>query len=352
MTIDVRARKRASLAVAGVLLAAAAASGGAVAAWASGGQVPQASVSPTQVETFVGITPTRIVDTRQGTPNPFKPGETRDYALAGRIDARTTSVVLNVTLPGGAVDSTGYLTIWPTGVPRPNASANNPTPGVDQASLFIAKLGTNQGFSVYNAFGNTHVAIDVVGLMIPLSEVDLSGGGGGTGGTGPQGPAGPAGAPGPKGDPGAPGVAGPPGADGAAGDPGGLIAGFGGTGTTPGALLLSKTYFTFPANSVSFGTNLVANATFDQFTSPSGGVFEVTVNANIAATLLGATIQLEVGGADYGPAWNLVVAGPLSKTILVSVAAGQSIRVYNTGLLGAGGGPSAISITQVAPVPI
>lgn len=212
----VRARRRASLVVAGVLLAGAAASGGAVAAWAAGGgHVPRA-VSPTQVETFVGITPTRIVDTRQGTPSPFAPGESRDYALAGRIDSRTTSVVLNVTLPGGAVTSPGYLTIWPSGVERPVASANNPTPGVDQASLFIAKLGANQGFSVYNAFGTTHVAIDVVGLMIPLSEVDL---GNGTGG-GPQGPAGPAGPTGATGPAGAPGPAGPQGVPGDDGAPG------------------------------------------------------------------------------------------------------------------------------------
>jgi hypothetical protein len=332
--------RRAPLAVAGLCLALAGASGGAVAAWASSGdsgsqQVAQL-VHPSQVETLVSINPTRIVDTRSGTPNPFKAGETRDYALAGRIDPRTTSVVLNVTIPGGGATSTGFLTIWPTGTSRPNASANNPTPGIDQASLFIAKLGTNQGFSVFNALGDTHVVIDVVGLMIPLSEVDLGAGGGATG---PQGPAGPQGPVGPQGVPGPQGPTGPQGPAGSA------TAWFGGTGTTPAA----GGAIAFPDDNVIGGTNIVASQTEDTFTPTVGGVFQVSVTTDLTFGLGGnATLAILVDGVQVDAA--VQASGSTSRTLLLNVPAGDAISASILGNAGIGGvgGPASISILQIS----
>jgi hypothetical protein len=290
----------------------------------------------------VSITPTRILDTRQGTPNPFKPGETRDYALAGRIDPRATAVVMNVTLAGGAVSSQGFVTIWPTGAARPNASANNPTPGVDQANLFIAKLGTDQGFSVYNDRGNTHVVLDVVGLMIPLNEVDL---GGGTGTPGPQGPAGPSGPQGPVGPAGPAGVAGSPGADGL---PGGLISGFTGTGAMP-ALNLATATIPFPGNQVLFGENLsvVGN---EQVIAADGGVFQVTLTANVTIGL-GATVTVNVNGtAAPGSSISLLSAGTSSRTVLVAVPVGGAITAQISGVTLGLNATATLVVTQVAPL--
>jgi hypothetical protein len=325
--------RRARLAVAGLCLALAGASGGAVAAWASssdsGSQQVAQLVNPSQVETLVSINPTRIVDTRSGTPNPFTAGESRDYLLAGRIDPRTTSVVLNVTIPGGGASSTGFLTIWPTGIDRPNASANNPTPGVDQASLFIAKLGNEQGFSVYNALGNTHVVIDVVGLMIPLSEVDL---GGGSGATGPQGPPGPAGPVGPQGP------AGPTGATGAQG-PAGTVATAWFSGTTSVA---TTGAVDFPDNNVASG--ITANMANDVFTVASAGKYQITVGASFVPGLLGtATLTVTAGAVTYPTPGAL----PTSATVIADLAAGQTITTSLTASGGGTLGPASISIVRI-----
>jgi hypothetical protein len=117
---------------------------------------------------FIGVTPNRILDTRDGTggpAGPLGPGATRAVTVAGAngIPTSATAVVANVT----ATDTTGssYLTAWPDGDSRPTASDLNWTPGLTIPNLVVVKLGANGKLDLYNAVGSTDVILDVVGYF-------------------------------------------------------------------------------------------------------------------------------------------------------------------------------------------
>ena len=183
-------------------------------------QITSANSSTTDESVFVGMTPTRLLDTREGqiTFDGF------DQAV-GRLDADSTyeldiaeragipqdavAAVINMV----AVDPTagGHLTVWPCSDPQPLASALNYVTGENSANEFSIPIGDDGDICIY-AYSATDVVVDVYGYYIT--------------GTGTQGPAGPPGAAGAdgtagaKGEDGPKGPAGPPGADGTDGTDG------------------------------------------------------------------------------------------------------------------------------------
>jgi hypothetical protein len=114
--------------------------------------------------------------------------------VGGVPPSGVSGVALNVTVdqPTG----TGYLSVWPTGRPRPTASTHNYVPGLTVANLVLAKVGDGGQVSVYNSAGLTHVIADVIGyfsddggLFVPVSPQRLVDTRDGTGGVpGPLGP--------------------------------------------------------------------------------------------------------------------------------------------------------------------
>ena len=122
---------------------------------------------------YVEVAPARLLDTRSGsvtTDGRFASvgsiGEvsTLDLKVTGRGGVPASgvgAVVLNVT----AVDQSlpTYLTVFPTGAPRPTASNLNPTPGVVQANLVIARVSATGEVSIYNNSGTVNVIADVQG---------------------------------------------------------------------------------------------------------------------------------------------------------------------------------------------
>ena len=128
---------------------------------------------------FVGINPKRLLDTR--------PAQTFDgaYSGTGRIGAGTElsipvlgrgantndpiptdgiqAVALNVTAIGPSASS--YLTVWPKGATRPNASNLNYSPGQTIPNMVIVKLGADGAISLYNEAGNVDLAIDLLGFF-------------------------------------------------------------------------------------------------------------------------------------------------------------------------------------------
>ena len=71
------------------------------------------------------------------------------------------AVALNVTVTNPTMGS--FLTVWPTGAPRPLASNLNFVPGQTVANAVITKVGTSGKISVFNNGGGVDVIIDVVG---------------------------------------------------------------------------------------------------------------------------------------------------------------------------------------------
>jgi hypothetical protein len=118
---------------------------------------------------LVPLSPARILDTREG--NGARRGrlgqeQVIELQVAGRggVPANgADAVVMNVTVT--EPDSDSWLTIWPTGSARPNASSLNYRPGLTVPNLVVAKLGSGGRVSLFNARGSAHVIADVVGCF-------------------------------------------------------------------------------------------------------------------------------------------------------------------------------------------
>ena len=125
---------------------------------------------------FAPLGPTRLVDSRPaeaigGFTTPWGPGETRTVDIAGPLGGVVpAAVALNVTVTDTTAES--YLAAWPTGSPRPLASTLNWTPGQTVANATIVPVGADGTVSVFNAAGDAHVVIDLVGTY---AETNVAG---------------------------------------------------------------------------------------------------------------------------------------------------------------------------------
>ena len=89
-----------------------------------------------------------------------------DVAINGQggIPANgVAAVVLNVTAVGPT--HAGFLTVYPTGTPRPTASNVNFVAGQTVPNLVQVAIGKRGSVSLYNLIGNTNVIFDVAGWV-------------------------------------------------------------------------------------------------------------------------------------------------------------------------------------------
>jgi hypothetical protein len=125
---------------------------------------------------YTPMTPGRLLDTRTGGKTidghaagggALGPKTAVDLQITGRDGIPTSgvsAVVLNVT----GIASTGtYVTAYPTGVTRPNASNLNLAAGEVRPILVIVKVGTAGKIRLYNNSGSTHLVADVAGWFGP-----------------------------------------------------------------------------------------------------------------------------------------------------------------------------------------
>ena len=119
---------------------------------------------------FVGMVPSRILDTRDGTGAPrakLGPGQSLSFkvtgvgGLDGVPSTGVSAVVLNITVTGPTAPA--FLTVWPTGVPMPTASNLNFVAGQTVPNLVMARVGSDGTVSVFNNAGSVDVIADVVG---------------------------------------------------------------------------------------------------------------------------------------------------------------------------------------------
>ncbi len=138
---------------------------------------------------FEPLTPARLVDTRSSSTTidgryagegRRVSGSTLDIAVAGRGGVPSTgvaAVVLNVTAVGGG-GAGGFLSVYPTGSPRPNASSLNFSLGSVAANEIVVKVGNDGSVAVFS-YQSTDLIIDVVGwvpadgLVHPLNPARL-----------------------------------------------------------------------------------------------------------------------------------------------------------------------------------
>jgi GH25 family lysozyme M1 (1,4-beta-N-acetylmuramidase) len=113
---------------------------------------------------YTATAPTRVLDTRSAvgrpgtTPVPTRGTVTLD--LSSRIPATATAAVLNVTAIAG---SATFVTVWPSGAPRPISSNLNLVAGDIRPNLVTVQLGADRKVLLYNNYGNTHLIADLAG---------------------------------------------------------------------------------------------------------------------------------------------------------------------------------------------
>lgn len=133
---------------------------------------PNASAA---VNTFVGLTPARLMDTRAGgatVDGQFRGagavagGTVRDIVVLGRGGVPATgvnAVALNVTVTGPVISS--YLTVFPTGATRPTASNVNFAGNQTIPNMVVSQVGAGGKVSIYNFDGAADVLVDVLGYF-------------------------------------------------------------------------------------------------------------------------------------------------------------------------------------------
>jgi hypothetical protein len=115
--------------------------------------------------TFVANVPNRILDTRSG-PAPGA-GAVIDLQVGGVGPVPATgvsAVVLSLTATESA--GPGFVTVWPTGTPRPLASAlNAATAGATVSNQVTVPLGADGKVSIFTQSG-AHLIADVAGYYV------------------------------------------------------------------------------------------------------------------------------------------------------------------------------------------
>lgn len=126
--------------------------------------------SSTADNAFTAVTPTRILDTRNGTG--VAPGKiagnssiTLKIGGSGPVPANATAAVLNLTATQGTAG--GYLTVYPAGSTRPTTSNLNFNAGETRPNLVVVPLGKDGSINIYNVAGQVHAVADLMGYFTP-----------------------------------------------------------------------------------------------------------------------------------------------------------------------------------------
>jgi hypothetical protein len=134
-----------------------------------------ASVTPLSGATYHAITPTRVLDTRNGTgglSGPFTNHAARTFQVTGGasgVPSNATAVTGNLTVTGQT--SSGYLFIGPVATNNPGSSTLNFPTGDDRANAVTVALGTGGTLSItFVAPSNgpsAYAIFDVTGYFTP-----------------------------------------------------------------------------------------------------------------------------------------------------------------------------------------
>jgi spore germination protein YaaH len=132
----------------------------------------QSGLSHAPGSRFVGLSPTRVVDTRSGLAlsGPFTNGVARTFPLAGHggVAANATAVTGTITVTGQT--SAGYLSIGPFAATLSRSSVVNTPLGDARAAGFTVALNNSGPVSAmwHGASGSkANVIIDVTGYFAP-----------------------------------------------------------------------------------------------------------------------------------------------------------------------------------------
>lgn len=128
--------------------------------------------------TYVPLTPARVLETREGEAPTIDglfngvgiraAGSVTELPVRGRAGVPTdaSAVVINVTVTEPA--AAGFVTVFPCGTGRPNASNLNYVAGQTVANNVIATVGAGGAVCIFT-LATTHLIVDVSGAVPPNS---------------------------------------------------------------------------------------------------------------------------------------------------------------------------------------
>ncbi|WP_236557554.1 hypothetical protein [Arthrobacter sp. 9AX] len=122
--------------------------------------------TPTAAGAFAAVAPTRFLDTRSSKA--VSPDSTTTFQVAGAngLPASVSAVVLNLTV--AEAQSFGFVSAYPTGMDRPNASTVNFSAGQIIPNSATVPVGADGTVTLFNrSSGNTHLVVDVSGYYLP-----------------------------------------------------------------------------------------------------------------------------------------------------------------------------------------
>ncbi|WP_332601919.1 polysaccharide deacetylase family protein [Arthrobacter sp. S2(2024)] len=117
---------------------------------------------------FKSMTPSRLLDTRNSTP--VAPGGTVSFQVGGvnGIPANVSAVTFNLTVANPT--SFGFVTAYPSGTARPNASNLNYATGQIVPNLVTVPVGSDGKVTLYNqSSGTAQLIADVSGYYVPAA---------------------------------------------------------------------------------------------------------------------------------------------------------------------------------------
>jgi RHS repeat-associated protein len=124
---------------------------------------------PGSGDTFVPVTPKRLLDTRNGTGGISAPlgaggvGSVKVTGVAGLPTLGVDAVVVNLATVNGTAAS--YVTAYKYATTRPAASTVQVSVGMTQSNLAFVPVSADGKFTVYNAVGSTDLVGDVTGYF-------------------------------------------------------------------------------------------------------------------------------------------------------------------------------------------
>ncbi len=127
-------------------------------------------LAATGTDRYLAVTPSRILDTRQGIGGSQRRSANTAFELAVRgragVPANATAVAMNVT----AVDpeQSGYVTVYPCGL-TPEASNLNVVSGQTRPNLVIVRLSGTGSVCLKSAESGMDLLADVAGYFTPLA---------------------------------------------------------------------------------------------------------------------------------------------------------------------------------------
>ncbi|MFN8040317.1 MAG: fibronectin type III domain-containing protein [Acidimicrobiales bacterium] len=119
---------------------------------------------PSGTSSLIPVTPTRVLDSRDGTggySTPWGPHQSRAVSV-GRADGMTTQSAAIVNLTGVFPTAATHITGWATGAATPPTSNINLPAGDVRANVAIIGTGPADSITLYNNDGTTHLVADVL----------------------------------------------------------------------------------------------------------------------------------------------------------------------------------------------